>query len=237
MSSKIGIVIPTYNERENIPVLIPKIFEVCRRSGIKADVLIVDDNSPDGTAEAAEKLGRKFDVRVLVRKRKLGIGSAYKEGFKNFMGSKVGILVQMDADLSHDPKYIPVMVKKINRGCDVVIGSRYVDGGKVKDWGILRKLISSTQNFLVRRFVKIPVSDMTGGYRAYRADVIRSINMRNIKSAGFSFQVELLYNIGSENFRICEIPIEFSDRRFGKSKLSIKEIFDSLKTLARLKMK
>lgn len=236
-AEKIGIVIPTYNERENILILIPRIFEICKKNRINASVLVVDDNSPDGTALVAKNLGKKFPVDVIVRGKKLGIGSAYIVGFEKFLNKNVDAIIQMDADISHDPKYIPNMLKKLRSGCDIIVGSRYVKGGARKNWGMHRKLISRGQNILTKIFLDMPVKDVTSGYRIYKTNALHSIDLRKIKSRGFSFQVEILYKLISKGFSVYEIPIKFSNRKFGKSKLSMREILDSVKTLARLKQK
>ncbi len=223
----ISVVIPTYNEKENIKRLIPAIFKQVRN----AEVIVVDDNSPDGTADEVRKLSENFRVRLISRRTKLGLGSAYKTGFKVAKGS---IVFQMDADFSHDPKFLRKFIAKISNGCDVVIGSRYIKGGKIVGWGVYRKLVSRVANFFASILLRMPVSEVTTGYRAYRKKIFKKINLNSIKSDGYSFQLEILCKLYKAGAKISEVPIVFVDRKVGKSKLGRSEIFNFISTVVRL---
>ena len=177
MKQKVRIILPTYNERNNINILIPKIFKIFKENKINGDILIVDDNSPDGTANLAKKLSKKYPIKILEREKKLGIGSAYVLGFKKSLEDKKDIIFEMDSDLSHDPKYIPEFIEKINSGFDVVIGERK----KVVGWNWYRKLISWGGNFIGRNIAGVKIKDLTTGYRAYKRHVLDSINLDKIK--------------------------------------------------------
>ncbi|HEX55445.1 MAG: polyprenol monophosphomannose synthase [Candidatus Altiarchaeales archaeon] len=219
----ISPIIPTYNERENIKVLIPEIFKVFEENGIEGNLIIVDDNSPDGTALEVKKLEEKYPITLIKRNKKLGIGSAYTTGFKLALERKADIVFEMDADLSHNPREIPNFVKNLNK-YDVVIGSRYVKGGKIDGWSLWRKIISRGANSIARIMLGLNIRDITSGYRAYKSEVLESIELDKIKSNGYAFQAEILFMAKENGFRIKEIPIEFIDRRKGKSKLSWIEI-------------
>lgn len=223
----ISVVIPTYNEKENIKRLIPAIFRHVRN----AEVIVVDDNSPDGTASEVKKLSKKFNVKLLSRKRKLGIGSAYKEGFKIAKGE---IVFEMDADFSHNPKFLKNFLKKIDSGYDVVIGSRYIKGGKIFGWGVCRKLVSKTANLLASFLLGMPMKDVTTGYRAYRKKIFKEINFNSIKSDGYAFQLEILHKFYESGAKISEIPVTFVGRKIGKSKLGTVEILNFISTVFRL---
>ncbi len=223
----ISIVIPTYNERENIKKLIPEIS----RSVKNAEIIVVDDNSPDGTANEVKKLSKRFNVRLLSRKKKFGLGSAYKKGFKSARGS---VVFEMDADFSHDPKYLKNFLKKIDEGYDVVIGSRYVKGGRVVGWGLYRNAVSRTANFLSHVLFRIPAHDLTSGYRAYNKKFLKKINLSSIKSDGYAFQLEILHRLFKRGAKISETPIVFVNRKIGKSKLGKGEIFKMISTMLRL---
>lgn len=222
----ISIILPTYNEKENIQQIIPKIFDSLR--GEEVEVLVIDDNSPDGTGNAAKELAKKYNIVLISRPEKLGLGSAYRTGFK---ASRGDVVFQMDADLSHDPKYLPEFVKKIREGYDLVIGSRYVSGGGVVGWNLYRKAMSKTANGFAHTILRIPVKDVTTGYRAYRRELLNKISFDDVKSNGYSFLLEILYKCLKARAKVSEIPIIFVERREGQSKLGKKEIFRFLKTL------
>jgi len=233
MSYKIAITIPTYNEAKNIERLIEGILE----QRVDSKIIIVDDNSPDGTADLAEELAKKYREKIFVirRESKLGIGSAYVTGFKYAMDElNSDLILSMDADWSHDPKYLPDFVKKINEGYDVVVGSRYVDGGDILNWNIRRRLISRGANQFARHMLGLNISDLTTGYRCYKKETLKSIGLDNIKSNGYSFLEEILFLCKEKGFRIGETPIVFVERRNGKSKLSKKEMIKFFITILRL---
>lgn len=215
----VSVVIPTYNESENLPVLFGKLF---RYLPPESEVIVVDDNSPDGTGELADKLRKKYkNLRVIHRQGKLGLGSAYKEGFMKAKGEYV---FEMDADLSHDPRYIPAFLGKI-KSYDCVIGSRYEPGGGVPEWGVYRKLVSRVANMLASFMLGLHNLDITSGFRVYRKSVLDHIDLESIQSNFYAFQVEIALKIKKAGFRIGTVPILFPDRKKGKSKMGLSEIF------------
>ncbi|MBZ4682643.1 MAG: dolichol-phosphate mannosyltransferase [Fusobacteriaceae bacterium] len=222
MSKKTLIIIPTYNESENIEKLLELIYSV------KSDlnILIVDDNSPDKTYEIIERLMKeKYKNKLFLMKRegKLGLGTAYIAGFKWALERKYDYIFEMDADFSHNPKYIPDFLREIEN-YDLVIGSRYVKGGGVKNWGIIRKFISRGGSLYSRIILGAKINDFTGGFKCFRRETLEKIDLDKIISNGYSFQVELNYKVWLKGMRIKETPIIFEDRTLGKSKMS-KKIF------------
>jgi len=223
---KICIVLPTYNERENILKLVPQIEEVCQKNNLSNFLVIVDDNSPDGTGRLADQFAEQYgNIRVLHRPGKSGIGSAYKEGFRIAIDElAAGVIFEMDADLSHNPEFIPGFIRKLGEGFDAVVGSRYIPGGRIEGWGVYRRLVSGGANLLARLLVGIKIHDVTSGYRAFKTDLLRSINYQSVKSEGYAFQIEMIYLCQKAGFRVGEEPIIFIDRKIGRSKLSRKEV-------------
>lgn len=210
------IVIPTYNERENIGDLLGKVFAAAPAT----DVLVIDDNSPDGTGQVVDEIAaRDPRVHVLHRAGKLGLGTAYVRGFRYAMDEGYDLVFEMDADFSHDPRYLPGFFSAA-QSVDLVIGSRYIAGGGTPNWSPVRKFISGGGNAFARLILGIPIHDCTGGYRCYRVAALRSLNLDEISAQGYAFQVELAYNIWKSGYRWREIPIIFEDRRVGKSKMS-----------------
>ena len=210
------IIIPTYNEIDNLPPLLKEIFSYTP----EIDVLIVDDNSPDGTGKLADEIHEQnTQVSVLHRAGKLGLGTAYIEGFKYAIEHAYDAAFEMDADFSHDPHFLPDFLKAIENA-DLVIGSRYIPGGDTPNWTMLRRLISGGGNIFARFMLGIPVHDCTAGYRCYRRKVLESIDLDTIQSQGYAFQIELAYRVMQHGFKIVETPIVFMDRRVGKSKMS-----------------
>lgn len=217
------IIIPTYNEAGNLCPLLKEIFVRAPES----DILIVDDNSTDGTGELANQIHTENPrVNVIHRPGKLGLGTAYLTGFKYAIAHNYDAAFEMDADFSHDPRYLPDFLKAIKHA-DLVIGSRYVPGGGTPDWSPVRRLISSGGNILARFLLGIPVHDCTAGFRCYRCEVLRSIDLDTIQSRGYGFQVELVYRVMKQGFKIVETPIIFVDRRVGKSKMSHKIVIEA----------
>jgi dolichol-phosphate mannosyltransferase len=217
------IIIPTYNESENLPALLESTFSYVPQT----DILIVDDNSPDGTGELADKIALNDKrVRVLHRTGKLGLGTAYVAGFKYAVAQNYDAAFEMDADFSHDPKYLPAFLAAIENA-DLVIGSRYVPGGSTPNWSFSRRLISSCGNIFARFLLGMSTRDCTAGYRCYRRTVLENINLDTIESQGYGFQVELAYRVMKQGFRIVETPIVFMDRRVGKSKMSRKIVLEA----------
>src|SRR5216684_2275249 len=210
------IIIPTYNERENLPLLVKEIFS----SVPETDVLIVDDSSPDGTGKLADEMHKENpQVQVLHRPGKLGLGTAYIAGFKYAIEHGYDAAFEMDADFSHDPRYLPDFLEAIENA-DLVIGSRYIPGGDTPNWSLLRRFISAGGNLFARFMLAIPVHDCTAGFRCYRRKVLESIDLDSIQAQGYAFQVELAYRTTRQGFKVVETPIVFMDRRVGKSKMS-----------------
>jgi dolichol-phosphate mannosyltransferase len=214
------IVLPTYNEAENLPRLVSALLSL----PLDLVVLVVDDHSPDGTGEIADQLSKQHpdQVAVLHRTGKLGLRSAYIEGFRRAFAMGAEALVQMDADFSHDPAVLAEMARRIS-SCDVVIGSRYVKGGSLDErWPAWRKLLSAFGNFYARTILSFPLRDVTTGYRMWRREVLQNMPLDRIRSNGYIFLVEMAYVAYLMKYRIREVPIHFADRRWGKSKMSLK---------------
>lgn len=223
---KASVILPTYNERENLPLLLARIEEVFRKSEIHGEVIVVDDNSPDGTGELAEELKEKYAfLKVVHRKGKTGLGTAYLEGYRASRGE---IIITMDADLSHDPSYLPELIRAVRKH-DLVIGSRYVTGGKVLWWSPYRVAVSRFANLLGRLTVRGSIRDFTSGYRAYREKAFEEIARGGTKAGGYAFQLEALYRAARMGLRLGEVPITFVNRRHGKSKLELREILEFIK--------
>jgi len=221
----VSVIVPTYNERENLPTLIERINKVFVDERIVGEVMVIDDNSPDRTGQLAEQLRRKYKfLKVIHRPSKLGLGSAYREGFRAAEGK---LLFTMDADLSHDPAHMPQFIERAKHA-DVVVGSRYVKGGGIIGWGLYRKLVSKIANFIAGIVVGADVNDITSGYRAYRKEVLEKVPLEEIRSNGYAFQLEILYEIRKKGFKIDSVPIVFTDRRKGRSKLGMREILSFL---------
>ena len=224
MSSEILIIIPTYNERENIGLLIPEI----KKAVPEADILVVDDGSPDGTSQCVKELaGSQSGVFVLDRSTKEGLGKAYVAGFRWALERTYSYVFEMDADFSHDPKYLPGFLAAI-RESDLVIGSRYKSGVNVVNWPMSRLLLSYFANIYARIVTGIPVMDCTGGFKCFRRAVLEKLDLEAIASSGYSFQIEVNYFAWKEGFRIAEIPIVFTDRKRGASKMSTKIVREAL---------
>ena len=225
------IIVPTYNEKENLPRLVAELL----RLEIRPNITIIDDNSPDGTGALADELSRQHpELSVLHRSGKLGLGTAYVAGFKHALAHDADRIVTMDADFSHNPRYVPGLVALCDR-YDVAIGSRYTPGGGIDaNWGAHRKLLSWGANRFARTLLGLRASDCTAGFRCYHSYVLRSIPLDSIRSNGYSFLVEMLYLCQSQAYTVGETPILFEDRRAGTSKISQVEIFKGLQTVLRL---
>jgi len=212
------IVMPTYNERENITTIVEEIL----RYAPQVDLLIVDDNSPDGTGELADALHAQYpNISALHRAGKLGLGTAYIAGFRYALEHGYDLIFEMDADFSHDPRYLPDFLAEAERA-DLVIGSRYVHGGGTPNWSPLRRFISGGGNIFARVMLGLPIKDATAGYRCYRREVLEALDLDSIQSQGYAFQVEMAYQTLKRGFQVHETPIIFVDRRVGKSKMSRK---------------
>jgi dolichol-phosphate mannosyltransferase len=211
------IIIPTYLEAENIS----DVLHGVRANAPHADVLVVDDSSPDGTADLAKTTNDDLGgIDVLVRPDKGGLGVAYRAGFEHAFAHDYQVIVQMDADLSHDPAALPELLAKIDDGADIAIGSRYVKGGRIPNWPLVRRLLSRVGNLYASTVLGLGVRDATAGFRAYRAEVLRAIGADTTKATGYGFQLELSYRSHRQGADIVEIPITFNDRVRGESKMS-----------------
>lgn len=210
------LILPTYNEAENIE---PFVAAVLEKLPAMARVLVVDDNSPDGTGEIADRLAAAHEeVSVLHRPRKEGLGPAYIAGFRRALAEGAGLILEMDSDFSHEPAYLPRLLEAA-READLVIGSRYVAGGGVGDWGIVRRAISRGGSAYARLVLGVGVRDLTGGFKCFRREVLEAIDLDTVEARGYAFQVELTYRAIQKGFKVLEVPIVFRDRRVGSSKM------------------
>lgn len=234
MSSSIYIVIPTYNEKGNIEKLLSQIFNLEIEN---LNVLVVDDGSPDGTGKIVENLRKVYtNLEILHRNKKQGLGMAYIAGFKEALARGADFVLQMDADLSHDPKYIPQLLKAVEHK-DLVLGSRYTKGGGVTNWNLARRLVSRFGNIYTKVVLGLPYSDLTGGFKCYRASTLKKIISFEISSLGYSFQIETVYLAHKLKYSIGEIPIIFTERTIGKSKFDLKIIFEGFFKVLGLRFK
>jgi dolichol-phosphate mannosyltransferase len=225
MVDRVLIIIPTYNERENLEAIVGAV----ERALPEASFLIIDDHSPDGTGQIADELAaRDPRVSVMHRAGKLGLGTAYVAGFRWALERGFDFVFEMDADFSHDPKYLAPMLERARAGGDMVIGSRYVAGGGTENWGVGRKLISQGGSLYARAILGIKVRDITAGFICYRRAVLEGIDIDTLRSNGYSFQIETKYRAHRAGFRVVEHPIVFADRRVGKSKMSRKIFLEAL---------
>jgi dolichol-phosphate mannosyltransferase len=233
-AAKVGIAIPTYNEKANLQLVVGRLLSVFKVNGINGRIVIVDDNSSDGTGQLADVLASKYsNILVIHRPGKLGLGSAYKTAFKHFLEDpEITIIMEMDADLSHKPEYIPDLLAKIEEGYDVAIGSRYTNGGGIdKEWTAMRRLISKSANLLTVMFVGLNVKDATGGFRAYESYALRTIDLSKVRTNGYAFQIDMLSACRNVGCQIAETPIVFYERKHGKSKLARSSMLEFIKTL------
>ena len=226
------IVTPTYNERDNLEALVAGVFEVLP----EADILVVDDASPDGTGELADEMAaRETRVEVMHRTGKLGLGTAYLAGFAWGLERGYEYIFEMDADLSHDPKYLPSFLEALEGGADLVIGSRNIPGGDVEGWGPFRHFLSKGGSLYSRTILGLGIRDLTSGYKAFRRNVLESINLNEVHSEGYSFQIELTYRAVLQGFSIVEVPIVFVDRRAGQSNMSGNIFLEAVLMVLRLR--
>ncbi len=220
------VIVPTYNEIDNIKVLLPELVSL--RSDF--DILVVDDSSPDGTADYVSEFSKRpaaqNRIHLLLRKQKNGLGQAYIAGFKWGIANNYEALVEMDADFSHRPVDLSKILNELDSN-DVVIGSRYVPGGETVNWGVIRKLISKGGSLYSRLILGFPVKDWTGGFNGWRTPVLHAIGLDQIQSNGYSFQIELKYKAQKNGYKVKEIPIVFEDRRVGQSKMSMKIVLEA----------
>jgi dolichol-phosphate mannosyltransferase len=222
MSGEPWLILPTYNEAENVQAIVEASGEVLARAAPEGyRVLIVDDGSPDGTGELADRLAAQHDwVEVLHRAEKNGIGPAYLAGFRHALDRGAAYVLEMDSDFSHDPADLARLLEAVYGGADLALGSRYVRGGGVTDWGMLRRFISEGGSTYARLVLGLKVRDLTGGFKCFRREVLEAIHFDGVRSRGYAFQVELTYRAVQAGFRVVEVPIIFRDRQHGTSKMS-----------------
>ncbi len=226
------VIIPTYNEAENV--------EPVTRAVLAADprleVLVVDDNSPDGTGAKADALAKAEPrIHVLHRPAKEGLGKAYLAGFEWALSRPYRYVFEMDADFSHDPRYLPRFLAEMDAGADMALGSRYIEGGGTVNWGIGRQIISKGGSLYARTILGVPVRDLTGGFKCFRRETLEGLDLATVKSAGYAFQIELTYRALKRGYKVKEIPIVFEDRRVGKSKMSRKIFLEAVTMVWKLR--
>ncbi len=230
------IVLPTYNERENLRHAVARIREVADRYGVQLHTLIVDDNSPDGTGALADQLAEQVpDVSVMHRAGKEGLGRAYIAGFREALARGAQRIFEMDADLSHDAIYLPHFLRLIDEGADLVLGSRYVKGGGVENWGLSRKIISRGGCLYAQTILGLPYRDLTGGFKCFRQSVLETIDLDSIDAAGYGFQIEMTYRAHQLGFKVVESPITFVDRQAGESKMCNDIVVEAMKNVWKLR--
>ncbi|HYI81056.1 MAG TPA: polyprenol monophosphomannose synthase [Thermoleophilaceae bacterium] len=219
--SGVWLILPTYNEAENIERIVAAALPQLAATGLEHRILVVDDGSPDGTGQIADRLAAENSaaVEVLHRTSKDGIGPAYLAGFRRALAGGADLVMEMDSDFSHDPVDIPRLVAAAERA-DLVLGSRYVPGGGVTDWGLLRRVISRGGSLYARLLLGIPVNDLTGGFKCFRRSVLETLDLAAVAADGYGFQIEMTYRTIKAGFRVEEVPIVFRDRRAGTSKMS-----------------
>ena len=217
MPAPVWVILPTYNEADNLETVVTAVLAAV--PGVR--VLVVDDSSPDGTGAIADRLAaERDDVAVLHRPRKSGLGRAYVAGFAHALGAGAASVVEMDADLSHSAADLPRLLAPLAAGADLVLGSRYVPGGGVRDWDVVRRGLSRFGCGYARRVLGVPIHDLTGGFKAFRADALEAIDYASVRSQGYAFQVELTYRALRQGLRVEEVPIVFRERQQGESKMS-----------------
>lgn len=216
------VILPTYNEAENVERLVGAVLAALERAPVEPHVLVVDDDSPDGTGAIADRLAAA-DPRVAVRHNgpKYGLGRAYLAGFRTALAADADLVVEMDCDFSHDPEDLPRLLAPVIAGnADVALGSRYVEGGAIADWGPARKAISAVGSWYARTLLNVEVRDLTGGFKCFSAEVLRAIDLDGVRANGYVFQIEMTFRALRRGFRVAEVPILFRDRRLGASKMT-----------------
>ncbi len=227
------VCIPTYNERDNLQPITRAVLEADPR----VDILVVDDNSPDGTGQLADELAAKEPrIRVLHRAKKEGLGRAYLHAFRQALDWGYTYILEMDADFSHDPRHLPELLDTAQGGADLVLGSRYVPGGGTVNWGVGRKIISRGGSLYARTILGVGIRDLTGGFKCFHRRVLESIDLEAVRSTGYAFQIELTYRALKQGFTVCEVPIVFEDRRVGQSKMSRKIFLEALTMVWKLRL-
>jgi dolichol-phosphate mannosyltransferase len=239
VSGEPWLILPTYNEADNVEPIVAAAAEVLARAAPEGfRMLIVDDGSPDGTGRIADRLAAEHDwLEVLHRAEKNGIGPAYLAGFRHALDREAGFLMEMDSDFSHDPADLARLLAAAHAGADLALGSRYVPGGGVSDWGLLRRLVSEGGSTYARWVLGLKLRDLTGGFKCFRREVLEAIHFDGVRSRGYAFQVELTYRAVRAGFRVVEVPIIFRDRRRGQSKMSWRIAAEAMVLVPRLRFR
>ncbi len=236
MAPRAVVCVPTYDERENLEPMVRALGEVLDTT--RDRVLVIDDGSPDGTGELADRLAEELPwVDVLHRARKEGIGRAYLAGFERALDSEAELVLEMDCDFSHDPRDVPRLIAACEDGADLALGSRWVDGGGTVNWGLVRRLISRGGSLYARLVLGVPIRDLTGGFKCFRRPVLETIDLGAIAARGYGFQIEGTYRALRAGFRVVEIPITFVDRRVGESKMSGSIVVEAVRQVPLLRWK
>jgi dolichol-phosphate mannosyltransferase len=231
------LILPTYNEAENVDAIVRAALEQLAATGHEHTILVVDDGSPDGTGAIAHRLAEEHDaVRVLHRPEKQGLGRAYLAGFDVALGEGAELVIEMDADFSHDPADLPRLIAAAG-DADVVLGSRYVAGGGVENWGALRRLLSRGGSWYARTLLRVPVRDLTGGFKCFHRRVLETIDLNAVHADGYGFQIELTYRALQAGFRVTEIPIRFRERREGHSKMTARIALEAVWKVPALRLR
>ena len=234
---RLAVCVPTYNERANLEPLLRRIGEVLARVGAEARVLVIDDASPDGTGEVAAGLARELPwLDVLRRPTKAGLGPAYLAGFHHVLTAGADVVVQMDADFSHDPADVPRLLDAL-AAADVVVGSRYVADGAIRDWGLARRALSRFGSVYARAILGVRLTDMTSGFKCYRREVLDALDLDAIDARGYAFQIETTYRALRKGFRVVEIPIVFTERASGRSKMTSRIALEAALRVAALRVR
>jgi dolichol-phosphate mannosyltransferase len=239
MSGEPWLILPTYNEAENVEAIVTAAGEVLVRASPDGfNVLVVDDGSPDGTGRLADELAARHPwVSVLHRTEKNGIGPAYLAGFRHALDRGAGYVMEMDSDFSHDPADLARLLAAVHAGADLALGSRYVPGGGVSDWGLLRRLISEGGSTYARWVLGLKVRDLTGGFKCFRREVLEKVHFDSVRSQGYAFQVELTYRAVQAGFEVVEVPITFRERERGQSKMSWRIALEAMWLVPRLRFR
>jgi dolichol-phosphate mannosyltransferase len=233
----VWLILPTFNEADNIESLVRAVVPRLERTGLPHTVLIVDDSSPDGTGEIADRLTDELPcVRVLHRARKQGLGRAYLAGFEMALEATVDLVMEMDSDFSHDPADVPRLIAAAG-AADLVLGSRYVTGGGVENWGLVRRMLSRGGCAYARLLLGIPVRDLTGGFKCFNRRVLEAIDLADVHADGYAFQIELTYRAVRAGFQVAEVPILFRERREGASKMSARVALEAVWKVPALRLR
>jgi dolichol-phosphate mannosyltransferase len=233
----VWLILPTYNEADDLEPLVRAVLPQLEGTGLPHTILVVDDGSPDGTGEIADRLAAELPpVRVLHRARKQGLGRAYLAGFELALDAGADLLMEMDADFSHDPRDVPRLIAAAG-AADLVLGSRYVPGGGVENWGLSRRLLSRGGCAYARVLLGIPVRDLTGGFKCFNRRVLQAIDLADVRADGYAFQVELTYRAVRAGFRVAEVPILFRERREGASKMTARVTLEAVWKVPALRLR